>query len=53
MRWLAVALSSMLVIGTVLYTLTLLVAMFVDGHVSTLWEGRRMHNAISMGSMTT
>jgi voltage-gated potassium channel len=33
-------------IGTVLYTLTLLVAIFVDGHVSTLLEGRRMQREI-------
>jgi voltage-gated potassium channel len=33
-------------IGTVLYTLTLLVAIFVDGHVSTLLEGRRMQRDI-------
>jgi len=33
-------------IGTVLYSLTLLVAVFVDGHVSTLWEGRRMQRDI-------
>jgi voltage-gated potassium channel len=33
-------------IGTVLYSLTLLVAIFVDGHVSTLWEGRRMQRTI-------
>lgn len=33
-------------IGTVLYTLTLLVAVFVDGHVSTLLEGRRMQRQI-------
>lgn len=34
-------------IGTVLYSLTLLVAVFVDGHVSTLWEGRRMQRDIN------
>lgn len=33
-------------IGTVLYTLTLLAAVFVDGHVSTLLEGRRMQRQI-------
>lgn len=33
-------------IGTVLYSLTLLVAIFVDGHVSTLLEGRRMQRHI-------
>lgn len=33
-------------IGTALYSLTLLVAIFVDGHVSTLWEGRRMQRTI-------
>ena len=33
-------------IGTVLYTLTLLVAAFVDGHVSSLLEGRRMQRHI-------
>lgn len=33
-------------IGTVLYSLTLLVAIFIDGHVSTLWEGRRMQRSI-------
>lgn len=33
-------------IGTVLYTLTLLVAIFVDGHVTTLLEGRRMQRDI-------
>jgi voltage-gated potassium channel len=33
-------------VGTVLYTLTLLVAVFVDGHVSTLLEGRRMQRQI-------
>ena len=33
-------------IGTVLYSLTLLVAIFIDGHVSTLLEGRRMQRTI-------
>ena len=33
-------------IGTVLYSLTVLVAVFVDGHVSTLLEERRMQHHI-------